>query len=98
MVTTTLPDSRPARHAVIPLGPPHPYGFLLDHRPADHFAAECVHADLPASEKLRLAGLYADRWGTAGLVRALRKAAHLAPLDGTMAGLLRDLTRVEVLR
>lgn len=96
MATATLHRPRPKRQRVIPLGPPHAFGFLLDSRPDDHFARECVHTQLPAAEKLRRAGLYADRWGTSSLVRALRKASQLAPLDETLADLLRDLTRAEV--
>lgn len=96
MATATLHRPRPKRQRVIPLGPPHALGFLLDHRVDDHFIWECVHTRLPAAEKLRLSSLYAERWGSAELMRVLRKAAQLAPLDEAMGRLLRDLTCAEV--
>jgi len=62
------------------------------HRPVDFFASVLLDDEVGIDNRLAAVDLFADRWGDAELVQALRGAHRLAPLHPRLAMLLRRLT------
>lgn len=62
------------------------------YRPVDFFASVLLDDEVGIDNRLAAVELFADRWGDATLVQALRAAHRLAPLHPRLALLLRRLT------